>query len=183
MVPGTQAKERLHRVNIEIKASNIHRYGVFADEVILPGEMIEECPVIVFDNMPKEVSNYAFAWKDGKVAVPFGCGCVYNHDAQPNAKFERDYVNQMLSFVAIKPIHRNEEILINYGKNWFQQREFNSQNSQVTEVVKNKSTTGRVVFLSFLLLFGYGVTSIVASNHAHFAPAVTSVLQQQNLAH
>ena len=77
---------------IFIKKSNIHGYGVFANQDIKSGELLEECPYFeVSHSLEKlkllstsEASSYLFRYpssRDGKLehyAFVFGCGSLFN---------------------------------------------------------------------------------------------------------
>lgn len=168
-------KDFLCRANIEIKNSAIHRYGVFADELILPGEVIEECPVIVFEDYPAAIHNYIFNWDGQKTVLALGSGSIYNHSDTPNAKYTKDIVRQTLTFVATKPIYRGEEILVNYGEDWFRSRiiDFPSALGK-----KRKSAIKHIIFLGLFLLIAYSVTPIIAKHHVHSVPVAASVPQK-----
>ena len=169
-------KEQLRRAEIEIKASRIHRYGVFADEFILPGEVIEECPVIVCDDGCAAIKNYVFNWQeDAKSAVALGCGSIYNHSPQPNARFETDPASQTITFTAIKPIRRGEEILVNYGDDWLKARVLGA-GKKFTK--SRRKSVMRIIFLSLFFLAIYLFMPTTAKDHAHSAQTVTSAAHQ-----
>lgn len=134
--PRNYKKEPLIRAAISIKPSSVHRYGVFADELILPGEVIEECPVIIFGGGVTEFKNLIFRWKDKEDGenderrqriLALGCGSVYNHSDQANVAYYFDYENELLRFEAIKVIHSGDELFVNYTKEWFESRNAEQQ--------------------------------------------------------
>lgn len=95
--------------------------GVFASKKIKKGEVIEECPVFV---LPKKdypqvkktaLRNYYFMWGKSTAAMCFGFGSFYNHSYQPNATYKKSIKEQMISFIAIKDIDENEEVVVNYN--------------------------------------------------------------------
>ena len=62
-----------------------------------------------------------------QVVIALGYGSMYNHSYEPNAKYKRNFSNQTITFVAIKPIKKREEITVNYNgdpinqeKVWFE---------------------------------------------------------------
>jgi len=104
---------------IEVRKSPIHGYGVFATEDILPGEILEECHVIIFPNMitltPISVLNdYGFKWPGANNAIPLGTGCIYNSSPNNNATYTNDLKRQLIIFTAVKLIKKGEEICTNY---------------------------------------------------------------------
>lgn len=113
--------------------------GVFARVDVLEGEVIEEAPILIIPDdqlsslVRTELINYFFAWGVGfkEGAIAWGYGSLFNHTYDyPNAKYIKDQENDLIRFVAIKKIKKDEEILINYNghpddktKLWFEARE------------------------------------------------------------
>lgn len=97
--------------------------GVFAQRHIKRGEVIETCPVIVLPAEEieslelTELYNYYFAWgPDSKdAAIALGYGSLYNHSYAPNARYCKDFENNLLKYVCIRDIQEDEEITINYN--------------------------------------------------------------------
>lgn len=97
--------------------------GVFAGGNFKTGQMIERCPVIELpaSDVPllkkTKLLNYYFIWgKDNKqVAIALGYGSLYNHSYEPNATYIKNLDENIIEFVTIKPIKKNEEITVNYN--------------------------------------------------------------------
>lgn len=95
--------------------------GVVATELIKPGEIIEEAPVIIipkneYDLIEKTViSDYYYEWEGYVSALALGLGSLYNHSFDPNAVYERDMDRILIVYKAIKEIKPGEEITINYN--------------------------------------------------------------------
>ena len=104
-----------------VKKSPIHGYGVFANQDFQPGDIIEECYSLLADSKNTDFKNYYFQAAD-KIAIPLGFGCIYNHSNQPNANYGFDVESSLIIFSAHLPIQRGEEILVSYGKSWFEER-------------------------------------------------------------
>lgn len=106
---------------IEFKKSKLHGIGIFATSDIQANEIIEICPIIILNEKDtKEIDkthlyNYYFSWKDNGSAISLGYGSIYNHSYEPNAKYEKDFLSNMLTFRAIKKIKKGEEIFVNYN--------------------------------------------------------------------
>jgi hypothetical protein len=94
--------------------------GVFTDSTIPAGAPIERAPVIIipagqWENMEGTVLfDYYFAWKEHS-ALALGLGSLYNHSYNPNARYHKQYAEQVIEIVALRTIHAGEEILINYN--------------------------------------------------------------------
>lgn len=108
---------------VEVKTSPGKGLGVFATEVILEGEIIEECYLITLPIKPNEPSSllndYRFEWPVGdemkEHVIPLGYGCIYNHNDNNNAEWRNHPRYKMFQFVAIKEIQPGEEICTYYG--------------------------------------------------------------------
>ncbi|HBS51931.1 MAG TPA: hypothetical protein DEA62_02955 [Coxiellaceae bacterium] len=148
-------KERFERDNIEIRLSPIQGYGVFATKDFSPKEVIEECPVIIFQRLDldyrESISNRLFFWDDANSAIALGCGSIYNHaeEGKDNAAFSIDRNNQQVVFIATKHIAAGTEILINYGDDWFASRK---NKGLIIDQQKNESGLFKITILFLTLL-------------------------------
>lgn len=97
--------------------------GVFAAAYIAKGEVIEQCPIIKIPEKEvpllrkSELVNYYFLWGIyfNKVAIALGYGSVYNHSYEPNATYKKNMQENVIDFVAIQNIKKDEEITVNYN--------------------------------------------------------------------
>lgn len=96
--------------------------GVYAGRDIKKDEIIEKCPVI---DVPKhDMSNlkesvlvtyfFYFGKNRKQLLVALGFGSIYNHTYKPNATFKIKPKDQVIDFVALKDIKKDEEITVNY---------------------------------------------------------------------
>lgn len=95
--------------------------GVFATKRIEKGDLIECCRVIIIPRTEIMIGNansvmrhYVIDW-DGKLAIPTGYGCYYNHSYQPNAIHHKHIDIGEIHFHALIDILPYEEITFNYG--------------------------------------------------------------------
>jgi SET domain-containing protein len=97
--------------------------GVFANQNIKMGELIEKCPVI---DVPKhDMSNlnesvlvtyfFYFGKKKERLAVALGFGSIYNHSYTPTATYKIKYKEKTIDFIALKDIKKDSEITVNYN--------------------------------------------------------------------
>jgi len=92
--------------------------GVFASKDIEKREIIETVPII--ETSDSDVSyvyqlvDYVFRFGE-KPVVALGYGSIYNHSYEPNATYKKILKNKVITFVAIKPIKKGEEITVNYN--------------------------------------------------------------------
>ena len=97
--------------------------GVFTDQAIPKGTLIESCPVLEIP--PSELKSldgtmlyhYYFAWgkqqKSGAIAL--GLGSIYNHSYTPNAVYVPKQEKMAIEFVAVRHIRAGEEVTTNYN--------------------------------------------------------------------
>ena len=95
--------------------------GIFANKEIKKDELIERCPVFVLPRRDYPIikkttlRNYYFMWGKTTAAICFGYGSLYNHSYKANATYKKLIKEQMIEFVAIKDIRKDEEIVVNYN--------------------------------------------------------------------
>lgn len=112
-----------HNPGIEVRRGRRGR-GVFATRRFKEGEVVEQCPTVMFDDdeIDGPVRDYLFsARQPGKVLLAFGYAMLYNHAAQPNT-FHRAAGRLMMEFVALRDIEPGEEITHDYGPEYWQDR-------------------------------------------------------------
>jgi SET domain-containing protein len=95
--------------------------GVFADEPIPAGEVVEVCPVIVV--APEEIPaleetalrDHWYGWgDDGEAAVAMGHGSFYNHSDDPSVTYEVHPTMEALVMRTTRPVAAGEELTIDY---------------------------------------------------------------------
>jgi len=104
--------------HIEVKKSNIHGLGVFANNEIKYGEIIERCHYSILEKntIDKVLWRYAFPYpKNGdKTSVVWGYGSIYNHSQNPNIEYY--YEGDMIVFKSLTKIMEGEELVHNYNE-------------------------------------------------------------------
>lgn len=113
----------IHPSKIYVDNSPISGKGVFASDLILPGEVIEECHFIEllekdFQKIDDKLKDYVFSFPLGNNnnCVVLGFGMIYNHSLLNNAYWECDEHKMLFRFIAKKTIKSGQEIFINYQK-------------------------------------------------------------------
>ncbi|MGP8214883.1 MAG: SET domain-containing protein [Bacteroidia bacterium] len=117
---------------IEVRKSSLHGIGVFAKKNIKENEVLEENPYIIlkgdWHKLPRLLQEYIFGWtKDledakSKAALVFGTGALYNSSPKPNADWQTSIKKNRFIFYAIKNIKAGEEIIIDYGTEYWESR-------------------------------------------------------------
>tara|TARA_B110000908_G_C10263185_1_gene460983 strand:- start:3723 stop:4130 length:408 start_codon:yes stop_codon:yes gene_type:complete len=96
--------------------------GIFCNNIIFPGEIIEISPTIeiekIYNNNP--IQHYLFTDKKYNY-VGFGLSSMFNHSDNPNViwYFNKD---KEIVFKATTLILCGQQLLINYGKKYWQSR-------------------------------------------------------------
>lgn len=96
------------------------------------GEIVEICPIIFVGVEAKAIpnlKNYIFEIEKthDKYGVVLGYGSLYKHSENPNLEFAYNRTNRQMYFMAARQIQAQEELSINYGKDfWDEQATFNT---------------------------------------------------------
>ena len=116
---------------VAVRPSELHRYGLFAKEVIKEGEVIEETMFTKTthrsqnENRDPALGHYSYGIncdcetckKEGiNFAIPFGYCQYTNHSLKENAVLVHDYPESLTSLTALRDIKADEEITMNYGE-------------------------------------------------------------------
>lgn len=110
------------RYNVEVRKTRNKGRGVFATKNFQKGDIIEVCPVIILNTTERRhcektiLAYYMYPWRSTRTGVVvLGYGSVYNHSFDPNADwFPKTEIDNM-TYKAIKPIKKGEEITVNYN--------------------------------------------------------------------
>lgn len=54
-------------------------------------------------------------WGKTTVGICFGLGSLYNHSYQANATYKKQIKEQLIEFIAIRDIEKDQEITVNYN--------------------------------------------------------------------
>ncbi|WP_017593021.1 SET domain-containing protein-lysine N-methyltransferase [Nocardiopsis potens] len=118
---------------LEVRASAVHGRGVFALRGFRAGDLVELCPVLVLpaaDRPPVDgtlLYEYYFNWEGGAVGIALGYGTLYNHAAEPLARYRKDFAASALHITAVADIPAGTEITVDYtdggiNRLWFTPR-------------------------------------------------------------
>jgi len=122
---------------VKLGYSQVHNRGVFASQDIGAGEIVERCPFVVLGYRMRYHSDpvlltYLYTHvcpceeckkHGGNFLFLLGYGHMYNHQDNNNAEFKYDFQSLIVDVVTLRPIRKNEEIFVNYGENYFRNRE------------------------------------------------------------
>jgi len=113
---------------IEVKYISLKKgKGLFAKQQIKKGKVINVANVLLIPNKDYElidktiVSNYCFMWENPKYKSEYKMAlamtnCQFmNHSYTPNVRYEYNYRNDSIKFIAIRDISKGEELTMNYN--------------------------------------------------------------------
>ena len=109
-----------HHSSLFIKNSEIHGRGVFTNEIILKGTIIEECHYINTNttdiNQIKSLGMYIFGIEEGdknKYVIPIGFLCSYNSakNSNPNVHWFFDKEKDAFIVETIMDVEKGSELL------------------------------------------------------------------------
>jgi SET domain-containing protein len=100
--------------------------GVFTNQRIPPGIMIEESPVIVMTKAERVLldqtllHDYIFEWGDNKERCCMALGLIpiYNHNYNSNCEYFMDFEEEVIQIKTVRLIEKGEELTINYNGDW-----------------------------------------------------------------
>lgn len=121
---------------IRLGYSDIHGRGVFATEDIKEGELIERCPIVTLShrmNYHKDPIIWGFMFTNtcpceeckkhgGHFLMVLGYAQLYNHQDDNSAAIKFMLKEQYGEITALRDIKKGDEIFINYGPKYFQNR-------------------------------------------------------------
>jgi hypothetical protein len=116
--------------DIHIKESKLGGRGIFSNKNYKKDDVIEICPAILSNkkNLYGRIRDYIFSHnKDkDKCLIAFGYISIYNHQDDPNCKWE--VINdKQIKLTALKDINENDEITVSYGDGYWNSRNYNKK--------------------------------------------------------
>lgn len=100
--------------------------GVFTDEHIEAGTIIEIAPVIIMNLADRAkldetlLHDYIFEWGENQTQCCMALGYVplYNHSYTSNCDYEMDFDAATITITTMRAISAGEELFINYNGEW-----------------------------------------------------------------
>lgn len=100
--------------------------GVFTDEHIAKGSIVEVAPVIVMTSADRAhldqtlLHDYIFEWGEEKkqCAMALGYVPIYNHSYLSNCEYFMNYGDKNIMIKTVKDVVAGEELTINYNGDW-----------------------------------------------------------------
>jgi SET domain-containing protein len=109
---------------LEVRSDPRKGRGVFAVSPLAGGEIIVTAPIILIPAgewphieptvLAFYIYNFGPTADEEHAAIALGYGSLYNHSYEPNAKYIKNWDEQVIRFIAVRDIQPGEEITINY---------------------------------------------------------------------
>lgn len=119
-------------------------YTVIAKTQFARGEIIEICPLIILDEIAKTVDRlkdlvFEIDKKKGEYGLVLGYGSLYRHSNTPNVDYAYNKRQRHMFFIANKTIKAHEELTINYGSEYWEERSNLNMMSKLENISQTKS--------------------------------------------
>ncbi|MFW6311002.1 MAG: SET domain-containing protein-lysine N-methyltransferase [Nanoarchaeota archaeon] len=120
-------KESYNPSRIEWSKRPGGEYTVKSKTHFARGEIIEICPVKILDEIAKTINGlkdiiFEINKKENLWGLVLGYGSLYKHSEEPTCDFAYNKSTRQMYFIARRPIKVGEELTINYGKEYWQER-------------------------------------------------------------
>ena len=101
-------------------------YGVFANRDYKSGDVVEVNRFLEFEDNKTGLENYVFRshLNPRKNIIVLGNGSVFNHSDNNNLDYFYIKDKNFFIYKANQDISKGSEMYINYGKNWFDNKNF-----------------------------------------------------------
>ncbi len=106
----------LINLNLEVKQSPIHGWGIFATQDIEKNQVILQCTCIIIpkgEYCPTPLLPYTFTAL-GDLFIPMGIASLINSSKEANVVFNYNQKEKILDIISLKDINSLEEITLNY---------------------------------------------------------------------
>lgn len=102
-------------------------YAIIAKTQFARGELIEVCPLVILPEIAKTVDRlkdlvFEINKDKGEYGLVLGYGSMYGHSDEANVDYAYNKRQRHMFFIANRAIKAHEELTINYGKDYWQER-------------------------------------------------------------
>ncbi|MFA5153660.1 MAG: SET domain-containing protein-lysine N-methyltransferase [Clostridia bacterium] len=125
-------KETFNINRVEYTKRTNGQYTVLSKDLISNGEIVEICPVIPCGIEAKAINGikdhiFELNKNERQYGLVLGYGSLYQHSEKPNLEFGYNKSNKQMYFTAIRMIKAGEELTIDYGvEYWDERKSFNT---------------------------------------------------------
>jgi len=119
---GVDSCKNIKKQLLEVRKSDIHNKGVFANYDIKKDTLIEVAPFLKLKDK-SAVNDYVYLYTvNNTYCFVLGAGSIYNHSKNHNVDFYVDEKNNNFEYYANRDINKGEELFINYGEAYWTTR-------------------------------------------------------------
>lgn len=138
-------KEYFNLSRVEWKKRPGGDYTVKSKTQFAKGEIIEICPMIILPEIAKTIDRlkdiiFEVDKKKNEYALVLGYGSLYRHSNEPNVDYAYNKRQRHMFFIANRPIQAHEELTINYGSEYWEERSNLNLMSDVENISKVKGS-------------------------------------------
>ena len=124
-------------------------YTVIAKTQFARGEIVEICPLIILSDIAKTVERlkdivFEIDKKKGEYGLILGYGSLYRHSDEPNVDYAYNKRQRHMFFIANRTIKAHEELTINYGTEYWQERSNLDLMANPENISKTKSPDEKI---------------------------------------
>jgi uncharacterized protein len=139
-----QRKETFNLSRVEWSKRPGGDYTVVARTQFARGEIIEICPLIILPEITKTVDRlkdivFEIDKKKGEYGLVLGYGSLYKHSNKANVDYSYNKRQRHMFFVANRPIQLNEELTIDYGSDYWEERSNLNTMAEIENITQTKS--------------------------------------------
>ena len=140
-------KETFNLARVEWSKRPGGDYTVYSKTQFARGEIIEICPLIILPEIARTVDRlkdlvFEIDKKKGEYGLVLGYGSLYRHSDEPNVDYAYNKRQRHMFFIANRPIKAHEELTINYGSEYWEERSNLDLMSNPENISKTKSPEG-----------------------------------------
>lgn len=136
-------KESFNLARIEWTKRPGGDYALIAKTQFARGELIEVCPLVILPEIVKTVDRlkdlvFEINKKKAEYGLVLGYGSMYGHSDKPNVDYAYNKRQRHMFFIANRAIQAREELTIDYGSEYWQERSNLNLMSDVENISKVK---------------------------------------------
>lgn len=140
-----QRKEAFNLSRVEWSKRPGGDYSVVAKTQFARGEIIEVCPLIILPEISKTVDRlkdivFEIDKKKDEYGLVLGYGSLYGHSRKPNVDYAYNKRARHMFFIANRPIQLNEELTIDYGSDYWEERSNLNMMAKLDNVSSTRGT-------------------------------------------
>lgn len=111
---------------VSVKGTKKMGRGVYTQQAIEAGTLIETAPVIVMNAEERILldktllHDYIFEWgeKADRCCMALGLVPMYNHSYEANCEYEMHFGKEVIAVKAMRDIEAGEQLFVNYNGDW-----------------------------------------------------------------